>query len=252
MRTELPGWPVLAPSVRARHAVPPGSARPAIGWPPPPVPAPPPPVVDTVVDVQVPEAAPPRTAPSPTIVTHDRVITGELAETLYLEYLDSVGPLAELAVLKHVDSRAEVLGYLANPRIDKIVVWQADRPVALGLVTNSLGDVTEISPAFLAARYPDHAARNAIYVGMLVLVSKHARGMSVFNRLYTELWQIPARDAGVLVFDVCEFNRTTFDADAYAERVASVFPRSKVELLDRQTWYVAELPEPLPDTATRR
>lgn len=173
-------------------------------------------------------------------------MVGAPAEALYEAYLESILPLTSLAVLKHLDSKAEVLANLANPRIEKIVGWQGDVPVGLAMVTNSLEDVSEISPDFLRTKYPEHAAKNRIYVGMLVLVSPRLRGLTLFGRLYTELWQVPALAGGILVFDVCEFNRTMFDTDLLAKRIADNFPRSAVEVLDRQTWYVAELPEPIP------
>ncbi len=215
--------------------------RPANSWPAPTVPAPRP--VDTT---PVPPLAARRPPAGPISVTHEQVVTGSLAEILYEQYVDSVAPLAELAVLRHLDSKPDVLAMLANPRISKMIAWQGGEPVGLALLTNSLEDVTELSPQFLRARFPEHAARDAIYVAMLVIVSKHLRGLTVFSRLYTEMWQVPARANGVLVFDVCEFNRTTFDADNSGRRVAEMFPRSTFQVLDRQTWYVAELPEPLP------
>ena len=36
-------------------------------------------------------------------------------------------------------------------------------------------------------------------------------------------------------------------AEQVAEQVASVFPRSSVSTIDRQTWMAAELPEPIPE-----
>ncbi len=50
----------------------------------------------------------------------------------------------------------------------------------------------------------------------------------------------------MLVFDICDFNREVFGAEKLAQRIADNFPRSAVQVLDRQTWYVAELPEPIP------
>lgn len=231
-----PTRPRPAPPRRPATWAPPSvaSRRPA----PVPAPAAPPPA----------PASPPSRPPNPpTVITHEWVITGATAETLYELYLANISPLAEVAALRHLDPKEDVLAQFANPRIEKIVAWQANQPVGLAMVTNSLDDVPEISPPFLRARYPEHAARDAIYVGMLVLVDTRVRGLTVFNRLYTELWQVPARAAGVLVFDICEFNRTMFDTDALTQRIASMFPRSSVATLDRQTWYVAELPEPIPE-----
>lgn len=187
----------------------------------------------------------------PISITHERSISGELAEELWHAYLENVQPLAEVAVLRHLDSHEEMLAQFANPRILKLVVWEGARPVGLGMVTNCLEDVAEISPAFLRSKYPEYAVRDAIYVGMLVMVSPGQRSLTTFSRLYFELWQVPARAGGILVFDVCDFNRQAFGVDEMSQRIASNFPKGSVEVLDQQTWYVAHLPEPLPDERLR-
>jgi predicted GNAT superfamily acetyltransferase len=113
------------------------------------------------------------------------------------------------------------------------------------MITNWLDDVPELSPRFLRRRYPEHAARNAIYVGVYVVVAPEHRGITLFHRLYLDCWQLVANNAGVLVVDTCEFNRQAFDTDALANRIARAFPNSTVAELDRQTWYAMELPEPM-------
>jgi hypothetical protein len=183
----------------------------------------------------------------PIAITHEQRIVGDDAEALWEAYHENFAPLAELAILQHLYPRDEILAELANPDILKIVAWQDGRPVGLGMVTNVLEAVPQVSPEFLRAKYPDHAARNAIYFGILVMVSPRLRGRTLFGRIYTEMWQVPARAGGVLAFDVCEFNRTMFDTDTLTRRIASQFPRAQVDVVDRQTWYVAELPEPLPE-----
>ena len=182
----------------------------------------------------------------PISITHELSITGTEAEALWEAYRTNFEPLSELAVLQHFFTREEVLDELANPRITKIVGWQGVEPVGLAMVTNSLEDVPQISPAYLRAKYPRHAARNTIYFGILVMVAPGLRGRTLFGQLYTELWQVPARQGGVLVFDICDFNREMFGAEQLMQRIADNFPRSAVRVLDRQTWYVADLPEPIP------
>ncbi|MAT06879.1 MAG: hypothetical protein CL424_17735 [Acidimicrobiaceae bacterium] len=188
----------------------------------------------------------------PVVITHEQVVDGADAELLWEAYHANFEPLAELAILQHLYTRDEVLAELANPRILKIVGRQGGRPVGMGMVTNCLDDVPQISPAFLRAKYPDHAQRDAIYFGILVMVSPEHRGRTLFSRLYTEMWQVPARAGGVLAFDICDFNRMAFDTDSLTRRIADQFPEATVDVIDRQTWYVAELPKPIPDTATRR
>jgi hypothetical protein len=187
---------------------------------------------------------------APITISHELSLTGVKAEALWEAYRTNFEPLAELAILQHYYARDEVLSELANPRITKIVGWQLDTPVGLAMVTNSLEDVPQISPAFLRSRYPAHAARNAIYVGILVMVAPGVRGRTLFGRLSTELWQVPAQAGGVLVFDICDFNREMFDAEKLAQRIADNFPRSAVQVVDHQTWYAAELPEAIPGYPT--
>lgn len=187
----------------------------------------------------------------PVTLTHEAVVTGDVAERLLAAYRRNFDPLAELAMQRQSSDRDEMLAEFENPRIQKIVAWERGLPVGLGMVTNHLESVPDISPAFLRTRYPEHAARDAIYIGMYVMVDPDHRGLTLFNRIYLEMWQVPARVGGLMIFDVCEFNRVTFDTDVLAERIASNFPRSSVEVLDRQTWYVAELPEPIPEAPSQ-
>lgn len=182
----------------------------------------------------------------PVTVTHESVVTGETAEKLLQMQAESFAPLAELAIQRQTGDRDELLAVFSDPAFIKLIAWKRGEPVALGVLTNALERIPEISPAFLRARYPEQAARDAIYVGVYVTVSSANRGVTLFSRISTEMWQIPARRGGVLVFDICEFNREMFAADQLALQVASAFPHSKVTTVDRQTWYVAELPEPLP------
>ena len=185
-----------------------------------------------------------RSAP-PVHITHETTVTGATAEALWEAYYANFKPLGPLAILQHCYSREEVMAEFANPRITKIVGWQDGMPVGLAMVTNSLDDVPQISPEFLRSTYPEHAAKNTIYFGILVMVAPGVRGLTLFSRLSIELWQIPALAGGVLVYDVCDFNRITFDAATLSQRIADNFPQSSVKVIDRQTWYAAELPNPI-------
>ena len=182
----------------------------------------------------------------PITITFETVITDGTAERLCEIQLASFEPLAELAIQKQTGSRDELLDVFADPAFIKIVAWQRGLPVGLGVVTNAIDEIAEISPQFLRSKYPDHAARDAIYVGIYVTVAEQHRGVTLFSRISTEMWQIVAKAAGVLVYDVCEFNRAVFGADQLSLQLASAFPHSSVTTVDRQTWYVAELPEPIP------
>jgi hypothetical protein len=183
----------------------------------------------------------------PVTITHESSITGDTAERLWELYRDNFEPLAELAVMVQSLTRQEMIEGLADPRIIKIIGWEHGNPVGFGMVTNHLEMVPELSPQYFHAKYPEQAARKEIFIGMYVLVAPDHRGLTLFHRLYLEMWQVPARVGGLMVWDVCAFNRTMFKSDVLAQRIADNFPKSNVEILDQQTWYVAELPEPIPE-----
>lgn len=187
----------------------------------------------------------PYAEPPPVRISVERVITGDVADELWRQYWANFAPLRTLAAQKQHSDRDEFLALLANPEVITYVGWEGDRPVGMAMVTNSLDDVPELSPDFVRERFPEQAGRDAVYVGIYVMVDPNHRGITLFHRLYMECWQLAARARGVLIVDTCEFNRTTFDTDDLARRVGEGFPNCTVSVLDRQTWYAAVLPEPL-------
>jgi hypothetical protein len=184
-------------------------------------------------------------------ITRAAVVDGPLADTMWDFYRANFEPLTTRAILQHLFTRDEILGELANPNITKIIAWSGGDPVGLGLVTSDLECVPQVSPEYLRVRYPEHAARGAIHYGIMVVVAPNYRGRTLSARLSLELWRLAAEDRGVLVFDVCNFNRTELAGDALAEYLAAQFPGSSVGVVDQQSWFVAELPNPLPDPLTR-
>jgi len=181
----------------------------------------------------------------PVEISHETAIAGAEAELLWELYRVNFEPLSELAVQRQSSDHDEMMELFANRRVLKIVGRRAGQPIGFVMITNSLEDVPELSPRFLRRRYPEQAARNAIYVGVYVAVAAQHRALSLAHRLYLECWQLVANNAGVLVIDVCEFNRQAFGTDVLLRRIARAFPNSAVSELDRQTWYGMELPEPM-------
>lgn len=190
------------------------------------------------------------TRPSPPAITyvHEHVVTGTDADALWELYVRALSPLDEVAAMLHVEARATVQEAFEHPDMIKVVAYDGTNPVGLGMITNRIELVTGVSPAFFANRFPEHADRNRIFYGTAVLVDPRQRGMTVFSRIYTEMWQIPARTGGVLIFDTCKFNRDNFGADDIVDHIAARFPKSSWSVIDQQSWYAAELPEPLPGT----
>jgi hypothetical protein len=178
-------------------------------------------------------------------ITREQVLRGEIVDELWNHYVASFQPLTMLAAQSQQSDRVEFERLLGLPEVTKFVAWCAGQPVGLTVVTNALDLVPELSPGFLRRRYPDHAARNAIFVGVYVSVSPTFRSLTLAQRLYLECWQLTAESGGVLVIDVCEHNRQQSRLEDLLPRMARAFPGASVAEIDRQTWYAMELPHPM-------
>ncbi len=173
-------------------------------------------------------------------VAVEEVIDAHRSHLLYEIYLESFGPLRALAAARHVLTHAEFDDEMRDPRIRKCTVWRtADEPVALATITNQLAAVPWISPDFWVARYPTHAAREAIYYLGLALVVPEPGQFRVFERLVRALVADCVVDRGVLAYDVCQYNDTRVN---FGRRTVSILNRIapvKVELADVQLYYEA-------------
>jgi hypothetical protein len=99
----------------------------------------------------------------PLEVTIETTIGGEHAEDFYRLYLDAFEPLRTRAAARQVLNRAVNMEDMADPRVFKYVGWSSGRPIALATMTSHLETVPWISPEYFSVRYPEHAARGAIY-----------------------------------------------------------------------------------------
>jgi hypothetical protein len=186
-----------------------------------------------------------------THVTRQLVVEGDVAEAIWEMYEEAFTPLDELAAQRHLWTREEVLAELANPAIVKFIGWSGDRPVGLAMITNELELVPMISPAFLRRRFPEQATRNAIFYGIVIFVRPGFRGKTLFARLGSLMGQETARHGGVVLFDVCSYNREHRAVDDNLSQLAVPFPNSSMMLVDQQSWFAIELPEPLDEAAGR-
>ncbi len=210
-------------------------------------PAPVSPPVAGLASPTVPAADVVASRPTPVITyVHEAAVTGAAADALWDLYQRALAPLDEVAAMLHVEDRDVVLSAFAHPEMTKIVAYDGTTPIGLGMITKRLELVTGVSQSFFANQFPEHADHDRIFYGTAVMVDPRQRGMTIFSRIYTEMWQIPARIGGVLIFDTCRFNRDNFGADDIVDHIAARFPRSSWKVIDQQSWYAAELPEPIP------
>lgn len=177
-------------------------------------------------------------------VTIEQQITGDDVELFYDLYEQAFGPLRTLAVARQVLHANEFREEMRDPRILKFVSWNGDGvPLGLTTLTNHLETVPWISPEYFAAKYPEHAARGAIYYLGFTLVRDDVVKTNAFAAAVDRLITKMATENAIMCLDICSFNVSLGFADVL-ERMADAIAPTTVEVLDTQTYYGARFGRP--------
>ncbi|MEV0028454.1 hypothetical protein [Nocardia sp. NPDC050793] len=91
-----------------------------------------------------------------------------------------------------------------------------------------------------AARYPEHAARDAIYYAGFTLVAPSAQRGGAFHAMIKSVVQILVAERAAVGWDICSYNNTEL---SFADRIrAALDEQTNVEVAveDSQTYYAAQ------------
>lgn len=171
-------------------------------------------------------------------VAFERVVEGDDAERFWNLYLDAFEPLRTRAAARHVLYREEFDAEMADPRITKLLVRddQGD-PVGLTTLATDLAAVPWVSPEFFAARYPEHAARGALWYIGFTLAHPGRRATRTFMDMIDALVGHLAEHRVVCAYDVSRFND---DSLRFADNLRRHLERTQdvtVETVDHQSYY---------------
>lgn len=172
-------------------------------------------------------------------ITIETTIDLQHAEVFYELYLKAFGPLRTRAAARQVLHREEFFYEMADERVWKYVAWRdPDTPIALATMTKFLETVPWISPEYFKARYPEHAARDAIYYLGFTLVDPKSRDPRVFEGMFQLGMQRLINDHAVCAWDLCAYNENL----GFANRIEKLLHRwadLEVFPVDTQTYYAA-------------
>jgi hypothetical protein len=174
-------------------------------------------------------------------VTWERTVSPEDAARFYDLYLAAFSPLATLSAVRQILRRDEFDEEMADDRVEKLVA-RDDHGVAVGMtiMTSTLSAIPWISPEFYAARYPDHAARGAIYYVAFTLAHPTVRGTGAYITMLDTLIERLAAERAVCVYDICAYNNLAINFADHLSKRALRSAEITVEVLDVQTFYGAE------------
>ncbi|BDU08048.1 hypothetical protein [Nocardia cyriacigeorgica] len=173
-------------------------------------------------------------------VTVETTIEPERAERFHELYEQSFGPLRTRAAARQVLHRDEFLAEMSDPRIHKHVARTGSgEPVGVTTLTKYLETVPWISPEYFNARYPEHAARDAIYYAGFTLVAPSARQGAAFHVMIESVVRVLVAERAAVGWDICSYNNTRF---CFADGIGAVLEEQadvEVAVEDSQTYYAA-------------
>lgn len=175
-------------------------------------------------------------------VTVETALDSATAESFYSLYLDAFEALRRRAVARQVLHRHEFFEEMQDERVWKYVAWDPEgRPCGLTVLTRHLETVPWISPEYFAAHYPEHYARGAVYYLGFTLVAMESRRERVFKAMVRAVVDRVAADRGVCGYDICAYNNIALDFAGTVEQMLVRGADARVEPLDTQTYYCADL-----------
>lgn len=172
-------------------------------------------------------------------VTIEAAVDDVHAEEFYQLYLAAFGPMRTRAAARQVLHRDEFMADMTDSRVHKYVGWHEGRPITLATMTHHLETVPWISPDFYRARFPEHAARNAIfYLGFIL-----AHPSSQVHQALEQMVEVGVRRLveahAVCAFDVCAYNDITRSFTARMTQMLHRHSEVRVMRLDNQQYYGA-------------
>ncbi|MFI9486240.1 hypothetical protein ACIG47_07590 [Promicromonospora sp. NPDC052451] len=167
-------------------------------------------------------------------------VSGAVADRFWALYLEAFEPLRTRAAARHVLHRQEFDAEMTDPRVTKLLA-RDEHGEAVGLTTlaTDLAAVPWVSPEFFAARYPEHAARGAVWYVGFTLVHPHRRSTRTFMDMIDTLVAHLAEHRVVCAYDVSRFNDESLRFADHLRRHLERTGDVTVENVDQQTYYAS-------------
>jgi GNAT superfamily N-acetyltransferase len=167
-----------------------------------------------------------------------QIVAADLREQAWKLYLEAFDPLRHTAVQRHVMYDGEFDAVMADPRVDKYLIYDEDGTLqGLGTITNQMESMPLVSPDYFAARWPERLAEGRVFYIGFVAVHPNAHGSGIFAELVQAMTSVVAACDGVAVLDVCRHNHKKLHLPRMISILASTWaPHVEMVDLDAQTY----------------
>jgi hypothetical protein len=192
-------------------------------------------VVQTPTVVVTPSVTP---AAVDTVVEIRAVVDGELREQAWKLYSQAFDELRFVAVQRHVMYGEEFDAVMADPEVQKFLLWGADGSLqGLSTMTNNLRSMPLVSPEYFAHRWPERYQAGLIYYIGFLGVHPASHGTGVFGDLVRAMTEPVSLVEGFAVIDVCTYNKDRLHLPRAIRWLASTWaPSVEMSDLDAQTY----------------
>jgi hypothetical protein len=175
---------------------------------------------------------------TPTGVEVRAVVDGDLRAQAWRLHSQSFDELRYLAVQRHVMYADEFDAVMADPQVEKYLLWGADGSLqGLSTMTNHLPAMPLVSPEYFARRWPERYQAGLIYYIGFLGVHPDSHGTGVFGDLVRAMTEPVSRVEGLAVIDVCTYNKDRLHLPRAIRWLASTWaPSVEMADLDAQTY----------------
>lgn len=171
-------------------------------------------------------------------VTIENVVDDHTTEEFLGLYRSAFDPLDALAAGRQALTDDEFREEMQLETVLKFIGWnRRDEPVAMVVINTDLDTVPWISPGFWRERYPEQAARRAIFYFGALLVSPKVKGGPWAHRMLSETVRFTARNHAVAAFDCCQHNVDSVKLPEMIAAVAESLAHVDTEQVDAQVYY---------------
>jgi len=156
----------------------------------------------------------------------------------YALYQAAFEPMRTRAAARHLLTIDEFAAEMADERIEKYVANGDAAAVGLTTMTTHLAAIPWIEPLFYLSRYPQQAARGALfYLGYILVDPRAEDTYGAFKAMADSVLRRCADSDGVLAWDACVFN-VERAIGRMTGRLETEW-KARVEEVDRQAYFVA-------------
>jgi hypothetical protein len=153
-------------------------------------------------------------------------------------YQTAFAPLARVAATKQTMTEVEFRSLMAEETVLKFVGWDRNGdPAAMLILATDLRHVSWISQEFYESRYPEQAARKAIFYVVAALVRPTARGSLWFRAVLLESIKYAASRRGVGCIDCCQHNVENVQIPRIVDRLSASVAEVEPQEIDTQSYY---------------